>query len=57
MGDNDRECPVFCPAKCNQDEMQCPGGKDSVNCPVTDFCRSTTSKIRNVKIFKAYFNK
>ena len=32
------ECPSFCPATCNFDEMMCPGGEDPNGCPMGDFC-------------------
>ena len=38
VGKDGMECPVFCPMKCNFDDIQCYSGKDDNDCPMPDYC-------------------
>ena len=50
IGLDGKECPVHCPAPCNDDEMMCYGGKDWNGCPHQDFCNP------KAQCAPAYFN-
>merc|ERR1712168_845631 len=41
-GKNGNDCPVSCPAKCDDsmNDLRCPGGEDDNGCPMPDSCRS-----------------
>merc|ERR1712203_496816 len=42
VGNDGHECPMHCPAACNdQHEMSCYGGKDWNGCQNPDFCAPT----------------
>ena len=51
IGKDGNECPIFCPAKCDESigEIHCPGeGEDANGCPTPDFCMPVTPDCPNV---------
>ena len=49
VGNDGHECPMHCPAACNdQHEMSCYGGKDWNGCQNPDFCAPTKRKIVDI---------
>ena len=45
---NDGTCSENCPATCSPDDIVCPGGVDSMGCPMAEFCapRKGTKKLK-----------